>query len=58
MLLAADTVRVAVPEPLASATIRAAVRLSMGGATPVGVASASALALMDGFLRAARAVQA
>jgi RNA polymerase sigma factor (sigma-70 family) len=55
MLLAADTIRVAVPEPLVSATIRTAVRLSMGGASPAGLASssASALALMNGFLRAA-----
>ena len=46
LLLAADGARAAVPEPLAAAAARAAVRASTGGASQAGAASASALALM------------
>ena len=57
VLLAADGVRAAVPEQLAAATARAAVRASMGAASQAGAASASALALMNDVLRAAVAVK-
>ncbi len=56
-LLAADGARAAVPEPLASATVRAAARLSMGGASQAGTASAPVLALTNDVLRAAVAVK-
>jgi RNA polymerase sigma factor (sigma-70 family) len=52
-LSASDGARAAVPEHLAAATARAAVRLSMGGGLQAGAASASALALMNAVLRAA-----
>jgi hypothetical protein len=53
VLLAADGVRAAVPEPLAAATVRAAVRVSMGGASQAGAASASAVTLLNEVLLAA-----
>jgi RNA polymerase sigma factor (sigma-70 family) len=52
-LLAADEVRVAVPEHLARGTARAAVRLSLGGVSQAGAASASTLALVRSVSRAA-----
>ncbi len=53
MLLAADSLRMALPEQLAAATVRAA----MGRASPAGSASASALTLMNEVLRAAVAAK-
>jgi RNA polymerase sigma factor (sigma-70 family) len=53
MALAGTEARAALPEQLAAATARAAVRLSMGGGAQVGAASASALGLMNEVLRAA-----
>jgi hypothetical protein len=53
VLLAADGVSAAVPEPLAAATVRAAVRASMGGASQAGAASASAVTLLNEVLLAA-----
>jgi HlyD family secretion protein len=55
--LAAEGACAAVPEPLAAATVRSAVRLSMGGAPQAGAVSASALSLMSAVLRAAVAVK-
>jgi RNA polymerase sigma factor (sigma-70 family) len=56
-LLAADSARAAVPEQLAAATARAAVRLTIGGINQVGAASAPALALLNEVLRAAGLVK-
>ena len=55
LLLSGDSVRAAVPEQLAVATARAAVRISMGAA-PQHAASAPALALMNEVLRTATAL--
>ena len=56
-LLATDGARAAVPEPLAGVTVRAAIRLSMGGVSQAGAVSASALSLMSEVLWAAVAVK-
>src|SRR5262249_39007645 len=56
-LLTSETVRAAVPEPLATATVRAATRLAMGGGSKTGAVSASALSLMNAVLRAAAVVR-
>ena len=52
-LLTSEGVRAAVPEPLATATVRAATRLAIGGGSQAGAASASALALINAVLCAA-----
>jgi RNA polymerase sigma factor (sigma-70 family) len=52
-LLTSESVRAAVPEPLATATVRAATRLAVGGGSQSGAVSASALSLMNAVLRAA-----
>jgi RNA polymerase sigma factor (sigma-70 family) len=56
-LLTSEGVRAAVPEPLATATVRAATRLAMGGGSQAGAVSASALALMNAVLCAAAVVR-
>ena len=58
VLLAGDGVRAAVPEQLAAATARAAVRISMGAvAQQAGAVSAPAMALMNEVLRTAAALK-
>jgi RNA polymerase sigma factor (sigma-70 family) len=52
-LLALETARAAVREPLIAATAQAAAALAAGGGTQAGTASATALALMNEVLRAA-----
>jgi RNA polymerase sigma factor (sigma-70 family) len=52
-LLTSEAVRASVPEPLATATIRAATQLAVASASPAGAVSPSALALMNAVLRAA-----
>ncbi len=52
-MLTSETVRAAVPEPLATATVRAATRLAMGGGSQAGAVSSSVLFLMHAVLRAA-----
>jgi RNA polymerase sigma factor (sigma-70 family) len=52
-LLALETARAAVREPLIAATAQAATALAAGGGVQGGAASASALALMNEVLRAA-----
>ena len=56
-VLTSEGVRAAVPEPLATATVRAATRLAMGGGSQAGAVSASALSLMNAVLRAAAMVR-
>ena len=52
-LLALENARAAMPEPLAAATVKAAVSLAVGRGPLDGAASASALALMNEVSRAA-----
>jgi RNA polymerase sigma factor (sigma-70 family) len=53
LLTSEGVLRAAVPELLATATVQAATRLAIGGGSPAGAVSASALALMNAVLRAA-----
>jgi RNA polymerase sigma factor (sigma-70 family) len=56
-MLAAEGARAAVPDPLAEATVRAALRLAMGGGAQAGAGAASVLSLMNAALRAAVALK-
>jgi RNA polymerase sigma factor (sigma-70 family) len=52
-MLTSEGARAAVPEPLATATVRAATQLTTGEASQAGAVSASALSLMNAAFRAA-----
>jgi RNA polymerase sigma factor (sigma-70 family) len=56
-LLSSEGVRAAVPETLATATVRAATQLAMGGRSQAAAASTSAVSLMKAVLRAAAVIR-